>query len=87
MNYCSKNIIQIFPSCIPPPDKEAGIVSAGQLTHGQDRSFGPKKIKDKDVRDEVQNRYKTFVVAMFVVHSNVPLMCALCRNARRVSAL
>lgn len=54
MNYCSKNIIQIFPSCIPPPDKEAGVVSAGQVTHGQDTSFGPKKIEDKDVRDREQ---------------------------------
>ena len=67
MNYCSKNIIQIFPSCIPPPDKEAGVVSAGQVTHGQDTSFGPRKIEDKDVRDREQNRYKTCVVVMFVV--------------------
>lgn len=67
MNYCSKNIIQIFPSCIPPPDKEAGVVSAGQVTHGQDTSFGPKKIEDKDVSDREQTRYKTCVVVMFVV--------------------
>ena len=67
MNYCSKNIIQIFPSCIPPPDKEAGVFSAGEVTHGQDTSFGPKKIEDKDASDREQTRYKTCVVVMFVV--------------------
>ena len=34
---------------------------------GQDTSFGPKKIEDKDVSDREQTRYKTCVVVMFVV--------------------